>query len=291
MSQGTSNGVGAAAAARAFLDAFAGKDTDAALALLTDDVVWHVDGAPEVPTVGLLQGRARVKEWIEGFPDAFEPRGFRLSPIIDGGTEAIVPGWFRYLVRTTQRTVEGDFTMRFTVRDGLISHYQIYEDSLALALAFAADLTGPPGSQRLRVNDIVYGYDDVGCGPVVLFLSGRDTDRSVFAAHVLALQDRYRCVSLDLPGRGATTLPPEGWTPRGVADDLALMIREKGWLSATIVGHAHDAPVGTELATRHPGLVGQLALLPAGDAVTDASVTDASDGPAELLADLLRTGG
>lgn len=227
--------------ARAFLDAFARKDIDAALALLAEDVVWHVDGATEVPSVGLLQGKAKIKGWIAQFPDAFEPRGFRTDPIIDGGDEAIVPGWFRYRVRPTGRTVEGDFSMRFRVRDGLIVHYQIFEDSLALAQAFEADLDWPPGHQRIRVNDTVYEYDDVGDGPVVLVLSGRTTS----TRYVRSLRGR-RCVSIDLS--------PDDRPARDFADDLALLIREKSWQPVTVVAHGHSSAVATELTTRHPTL-------------------------------------
>jgi len=232
----------AGAIARAFLDAFARKDIDAALALLAEDVVWHVDGATEVPSAGLLQGKARIKAWIAQFPDAFEPRGFRTAPIIDGGGEAIVSGWFRYLVRPTGRTVEGDFSMRFRVRDGLILHYQIFEDSLALAQAFEADVDWPPGRQRIRVNDTVYEYDDVGDGPVVLVLSGRTRS----ARYVRSLKARRRCVSIDLS--------PGDRPARDVAGDLALLIREKSWQPVTVVAHGNSSTVATELITRHPTL-------------------------------------
>jgi ketosteroid isomerase-like protein len=237
----TEAGTGPAAVARAFLDAFARRDIDAALALLTEDVVWHVDGAVEVPSVGLYQGRHRIKGWIECFPDAFESRGFRISPMIETSTEAIVPGWFRYLVRPTGRTVEGDFTMHFTVRDGLIHHYRIVEDSLALAQAFEADMVFPPGAHRVRLNETVYDYDDTGEGPVMLFLPDPAATRPNRPT------DTHRCVSVGLPrpDRPAHT----------VADDLALLIREKNWQPVTVVAHGRGAPVARRLAVHHPDLV------------------------------------
>lgn len=235
-----------AATARAFLDAFAGRDTAAALALLAEDVVWHVDGAVEVPSVGLLQGRHRIKDWIEHFPETLEPRGFRTDPMIESATVAVVPGWFRYLVRPTGRTVEGDFTMRFTVYGGLVHHYQITEDSLALAQAYQARMAMPAGTHRIRVNETIYDYDDVGDGPVALFLSSRPAT----AAAAGTLRDTHRCVSVDLThlDRPTTT----------VADDLALLIREKTWQPVTVVTRDQDTAVGQQLAARHPDLVDRL---------------------------------
>ncbi|MFG2652472.1 alpha/beta fold hydrolase [Streptomyces sp. NPDC048436] len=248
--------------ARAYLDAFGSGDVAAALALLTDDVVWHVDGAPEVPTVGLRQGRARVKEWMEGFPESFEPLGFRISAMADCGSTALATGWFRYRVRATQRTVEGDFTIRFEVRDGRISHYQIYEDSLALAQAFQTDVAAPdPDARRLRVNDTVYAYEDVGEGPVVLFLHGLFLDRTIFRSQARELAQDHRCVSVDLPGHGQSTWPIAGWTLDDIADDIALMVQERGWGRVALVGHSQGGMVALRLTARHPGMVDRLALL------------------------------
>lgn len=38
---------------QAYFDAFGAGNLDGALALLGDDVVWHVDGSVTVPTIGL----------------------------------------------------------------------------------------------------------------------------------------------------------------------------------------------------------------------------------------------
>lgn len=245
--------------ARAFLAAFGERDIDAALTLLTEDVVWHVDGAPEVPTVGLLEGRDRVKQWILDFPNWFEPREFDISVACGSTDEALMWGRFHYVVRATGRPVEGDFAMRFSVRGGRISRYQIVEDSLGLARAFNAktEHVGP----RVRVNELVYGYDDTGDGPMVLFLHDLFADRSAFHAQTLALQGQYRCVALDMPGHGVSCWRSDGWTLDDTADDLALMIKEMRWGPVALVGHSHGGITAARLTARHPELVRQLVLI------------------------------
>jgi ketosteroid isomerase-like protein len=44
---------GATTVVQAYFAAFARGDVHSAVNLLTEDVVWHVDGAPNVPTVGV----------------------------------------------------------------------------------------------------------------------------------------------------------------------------------------------------------------------------------------------
>ncbi|MEU2027022.1 alpha/beta fold hydrolase [Streptomyces sp. NPDC016469] len=276
---------------RAYLDAFGRGDTEAALALLREDVVWHVDGAPEVPTIGLRQGKARIREWMDGFPPAFEPRGFRVFSVADDGDSALVTGWFRYLVRATQSTVEGDFTMRFTVRDGLISHYQIFEDSLALARAFRAEQATAASDARLRVNDTVYAYDDIGEGPVVLFLHGLFLDRTVFAAQAGALAEGCRCISVDLPGHGGSTWPSQGWTLDDIADDIALMVQEKGWGPVTVVGQSQGGMVAMRLAARRPDLVARMALVGTSARAEPADRIDTWQQRRTLLGTALDTAG
>ncbi|MFJ6699995.1 alpha/beta fold hydrolase [Streptomyces sp. NPDC091272] len=246
-----------------FLKAFWAGDLDAAANLVADDAVWHVDGAPGVPPTGLRRGRRQVREWMDVFPAAFEPRGGTVLTTVAQGADVIVCGRFHFLVRPTGRVLRGDYTMRFTVRDRQIARYQMFEDSLALARAFdvASDDRSGPDAHRLRVNDTVYGYDDLGDGPTVLFLHGLFGDRAMFSHQSDALRARHRCIVLDMPGHGASVAPARGWTLDSIADDLALMAEEKDWGPLTLVGHSQGGMVAMLLAARRPDLVDRVALV------------------------------
>lgn len=244
---------------RAYFDAFSRNDVQAALDLMTQDVVWHVDGASNVPTVGLLRGRNQVRQWLENFPTAFTPRLFVIDSLLEGAGEVVAFGRFRHTVRATRRTVGSSLAIRFKVRDGRIAHYQILEDSLLLARAF--DPADRWAEQAIRVNGTAYSYSDRGEGPCIVFAHGLFVDRHIFDRQVEALESEYRCIVLDMPGHGRSGHRAEGWTLNDIADDLALMIQELELGPACLVGQSQGGMVGLRLAARWPGLVSRLVLI------------------------------
>jgi 3-oxoadipate enol-lactonase len=214
-------------------------DIEGALALLTEDVIWHVDGAVGVSTVGLLQGRERVRRWLERFPQNFKPLVFAIDRLFESGDEVMAVGRFRHTVLATSRTAGSDLAIRFTVRDGQIARYQILEDSLLLARAFDPD--GRWDFHEVKVNGAAYAYSDRGEGRVVIFAHGLFVDHTIFDAQVADLESAHRCISLDMPGHGRSGYREAGWTLDDVADDLALMIEEQSLGPVAFVGQSQGA--------------------------------------------------
>jgi uncharacterized protein len=54
-----------------YLNTFFRKDVDKTLECLTHGVVWEVQGAPDVPTLGIRHGKDAVRAWMTLFPDHF----------------------------------------------------------------------------------------------------------------------------------------------------------------------------------------------------------------------------
>ena len=248
-----------ASVVEAYFAAFGAGDIDGALALMTEDVIWHVDGALSVSTVGLLQGRERVRHWLESFPRNFTPLVFAIDGLFESGDEVVAVGRFRHTVLATSRSAGSDLAIRFTVRDGQIARYQIFEDSLLLARAF--DPSGRWDLQEVRVNGVAYAYSDRGEGPVVVFAHGLFVDHTTFDTQVTYLESSYRCISLDMPGHGRSGYREAGWTLDDVADDLALMIEEQSLGPVVFVGQSQGGMVGIRLAARRPELVSKLVLI------------------------------
>lgn len=255
-----------------YLAAFGGGDIDAALALMAEDVAWHVDGNVNVSTVGLLRGRAQVHQWLESFPRNFEPRLVAIDKLIEEDGEVVAFGRFRHAVLSTNRTVGSDFMMRFSVRNGQIARYQIFEDSALLARSF--DAAERWDRQEARVNGMVYAYSDRGEGPVTLFAHGLFVDRTAFDAQVAALAGTHRCIALDMPGHGESGHRPSGWTLDALADDLALMIEELSLGTVVFVGESQGGMVGIRLAARWPKLVSRLVLVGTSARAEDARRLD-----------------
>ncbi len=265
-----------------YFQAFGAGDLEAILACLHDDVVWNVAGAPHVATVGLLQGKARVQRWLERFPQEFQPLEFVIDDFFELGDDVLTTGRFRHRILSTGRIAGSDLAIRFTVRDGRISRYQILEDADILARAFAADQ--PWGLSRQRVNGNVYAYDDRGAGPAVLFAHGLFVDHHIFTPQLAELEQTCRCLAMDLPGHGQSDTPDAPWTLDGIAADLALFIQENHLAPVHFVGLSQGGMIGLRLAARYPALVGTLALL---GVTAHAEAADRLDGWQTLRSQLL----
>ena len=242
-----------------YLTAFAAGRVDEIVSLLADDVVWHIDGEPGVSTVGLLQGPEQARRWLMAFPQNFRPREFVINEIIAQHDSVLVLGRFRHTVVSTQHTVGSDMIIHFTVTNGKIRRYQIFEDSALLARAFNAD--DEWSLQQVRINGTLYRYRDIGEGPTLLFAHGLFASHHIFAAQVQALSHAYRCIVLDMPGHGLSGYDPTGWTLDDLSCDLALMIDELALGKVTIVGQSQGAMVALRLAARYPKLLAGLVLI------------------------------
>ncbi|MGR4049734.1 alpha/beta fold hydrolase [Kosakonia cowanii] len=249
----------ARAVVETYLAAFAAGRVEEIVSLLADDVVWHIDGEPTVSTVGLLQGPEQVRRWLMAFPQNFRPREFVINDIIARHDSVLVLGRFRHTVMSTQHTVGSDMIIHFTVTDGKIRRYQIFEDSALLARAFNGE--DEWSLQQVRINGTLYRYRDIGEGPTLLFAHGLFASHHIFAAQVQALSHSYRCIVLDMPGHGLSGYDPAGWTLDDLSGDLALMIDELALGTVTIVGQSQGAMVALRLAARHPELLAGLVLI------------------------------
>lgn len=242
-----------------YLAAFAAGRVDEIVSLLADDVVWHIDGEPGVSTVGLLQGPEQVRRWLMTFPQNFRPREFVINEIIAQHDSVLVLGRFRHTVVSTQHTVGSDMIIHFTVTNGKIRRYQIFEDSALLARAFNVD--DEWSLQQVRINGTLYRYRDIGEGPTLLFAHGLFASHQIFTAQVQALSQSCRCIVLDMPGHGLSGYDPTGWTLDDLSRDLALMIDELALGKVTIVGQSQGAMVALRLAARYPKLLAGLVLI------------------------------
>jgi len=117
-------------------EAFGRGDVPAILDLLREDVEWIAEGPPELPWAGVYRGRdgcvqffTRIGQHAEF--ERFEPREF-----VAQGEQVVVLGWERGRARSTGRTFENHWAMAFTLRDGEVAAFRLYEDTAAVAAAF-----------------------------------------------------------------------------------------------------------------------------------------------------------
>ena len=119
-----------------YFDTFFTHDVDKTLDCLTDDVEWRVQGATDVPTIGVRHGKEEVREWLQLFPQHFEPLDFEIARTFENGDQVVVIGHFTHRIRDTGKEFSSDFATICTVRDGKLAAYNFLEDSYGLWDAF-----------------------------------------------------------------------------------------------------------------------------------------------------------
>ncbi|MFC5181643.1 nuclear transport factor 2 family protein [Actinomadura harenae] len=113
-------------------------------ALFADDCDWKLNwpdaehGRAETPWI---RHRTTPAEAAAHFAEIAahhvpEKNETRIDRILVDGDDAVLLGVIRQVARTTDRPYTSRLALHVTVRDGRITRYHVYEDSLAVAQAF-----------------------------------------------------------------------------------------------------------------------------------------------------------
>jgi hypothetical protein len=118
--------------------AFARGDVPAILDQLTDDAVFYDPGAPEVPHAGRYRGREEVGSYFARIAETMEIEEFAPTEFLAQADRVVVLGSLRARVKDTGRSYDNEWVMVWTLRDGKVAGYQIYEDTARELAAHAA---------------------------------------------------------------------------------------------------------------------------------------------------------
>jgi ketosteroid isomerase-like protein len=127
--------------AQAAYDNFKTGNIEALLNLVSDDVIWTVPKADNVPFTGNRTGRAEVAEFFSILNNSQEPLEFEPQTFIGQGEKVAVQGRYLWQTKTTGRKYECDWMHVFTIRDGKIVGFQEYTDTAAAAKAYERALS------------------------------------------------------------------------------------------------------------------------------------------------------
>lgn len=109
----------------------------------------------------------------------------------------------------------------------------------------------------LRVHARVAGPEDA---PPVVLVHGLVVSGLYMAPTQRLLAPAFRVYAPDLPGFGASGKPARALDVGGLSESLAAWMRAVGLGRAALLGNSMGCQVITELALRHPGLVGRVVL-------------------------------
>jgi pimeloyl-ACP methyl ester carboxylesterase len=103
-------------------------------------------------------------------------------------------------------------------------------------------------------------FEHTGTGPWLLLVNGIGAPRQTWAAQVTGLRDRFRCLTVDNRGVGASGRPAGPYTTASCADDLVSVLDAAGAERVHVLGASMGGAIAQELALRHPDRVAKLVL-------------------------------
>ena len=125
-----------------FFAAIGRGDSEALLALVTEDIEWIIPGE-DWPLAGTHRGHDGVTDLLEtaskSIETSTEPREF-----VAQGDRVLVVGFASGKIKATNKTFEDDWIFAITVRDGRLTRIREYIDTQALARASQMDASELP---------------------------------------------------------------------------------------------------------------------------------------------------
>jgi haloacetate dehalogenase len=126
-----------------------------------------------------------------------------------------------------------------------------------------------PGYASRRIETSIGGiFVRIGsdAGPPLLLLHGHPQSHVMWHRVAPALDPHFTLVIADLPGYGASAVPPSGenhapYTKRGMAAAMIEVMQTLGFPRFRLAGHDRGGRVGYRLALDHPDRVERLAVL------------------------------
>ena len=119
-------------------EAFGRGDIPGVLDLLTDDVVWTLQGPSTIPFAGVHRGRQGIAQFFALVGEALEFEQFEPREFVAQGDTVVVLGYERSIAKATGRPLEQEWAHVYTLRGGKIATGLLFEDTAAEVAAFGA---------------------------------------------------------------------------------------------------------------------------------------------------------
>ena len=116
---------------------FGRGDIPAVLAALDPEVDWINAGPSTIAYAGARHGLAQVREFFTTLDASIAVQTFEPRELIAQGDRVVALGHWTGRVKATGREYASDWAMAWTVVDGRVTAFQSYEDTHAIATAFA----------------------------------------------------------------------------------------------------------------------------------------------------------
>jgi 3-oxoadipate enol-lactonase len=112
-----------------------------------------------------------------------------------------------------------------------------------------------------RNGSVAIAYDVRGQGPPLVLIQGLGVGRWGWEPVADRLARRFRVITIDNRGIGASDAPRGSYSTRVMAEDVVAVLDDAGVRSVGVVGTSLGGMVAQELALAHPDRVGRLVLV------------------------------
>jgi pimeloyl-ACP methyl ester carboxylesterase len=131
-----------------------------------------------------------------------------------------------------------------------------------VALALLTSLAAARPGLAADVDGANVHWTSTGTGPAIIFVHGWTCDESSWQGQVPAFSQRYRVITMDLPGHGKSALPKDGKFSMELFARAVEAVRSDAKVErAVFVGHSMGTPVIRQYATMYPKRVAGLVLV------------------------------
>jgi ketosteroid isomerase-like protein len=116
-----------------------GKDPAEIAAPFAEDLIFEIQGDDGVlPWIGKKNGRQAVFDFIREIRVLTEPVSFDVEDILSSDTRAAIVGKLETRIKATDRITATQFAIILTVQDGVVTRFQMLEDSFDVSRAARA---------------------------------------------------------------------------------------------------------------------------------------------------------
>jgi ketosteroid isomerase-like protein len=123
---------------KAYAD-FGRGDIASILDALDESIEWITPGEGAVATAGKRRGKAEVAEFFRIVAESWDFDSFEPLEFLAQGDTVVVIGRYSMVALAANRNVASDWVMVWRLRDGKVTHFQEYTDTLTLSCALAAE--------------------------------------------------------------------------------------------------------------------------------------------------------
>ncbi|KPL16942.1 MAG: hypothetical protein AMJ92_12345 [candidate division Zixibacteria bacterium SM23_81] len=125
-----------------------------------------------------------------------------------------------------------------------------------LLILLICGCTKEPDHIAISSDGVKISFDMQGEGePALVFIHGWSNNRSIWDAQVSHFSERYKVVTIDLPGFGESGNNRFNWTMASFGEDVATVIKKINLEQVVLVGFSMGGPVVVEAANKVPDRV------------------------------------